>query len=59
MPDIEYHQTIQYFSPKLVRGVRVGRPDFESVKFSPQIKFISTPDIQVTTLSRTIQIQQA
>jgi hypothetical protein len=43
MPDIEYHQTIQYFSPKLVRGVRVGRPDFESVKL----------------LSRTIQIQQA
>jgi hypothetical protein len=42
MPDIEYHETIQYFSPKLARSVRMG-----------------TPDIGVTTLSRTIQIQQA
>jgi hypothetical protein len=42
MPDIEYHETIQYFSPKLSRSMRVG-----------------APDIQVTKLSKTIQIQQA
>jgi hypothetical protein len=58
MPDIEYHETIQYFSPKLSRSMRVTTPDIQITKLSRSMR-MTTPDIQITTLSRTIQIQRA
>jgi hypothetical protein len=58
VPDIEFHTTIQFFSPALVRTFRVTRPDIEAVKLTRTIN-IGRPDIEETKLTRTINIGPA
>jgi hypothetical protein len=58
VPDIEFHATIQYFRPVLIRTFRVTRPDIEETKFVRTFR-VTRPDIETTMLTRTINIGPA
>jgi hypothetical protein len=58
MPDIEFHKTVQFFNPALVRTFRVTRPDIEAVKFTGTFR-VTGPDIEAVKLTRTIEIRPA